>query len=279
MTKIALTGATGFIGGHVARLLELRRVPFVASGRGATGPNDLHGHWVQLDIATPSKDAYECLGRPDVLIHLAWQGLPNYQALRHFEDELPRQYCFLRRLIEQGLPAVVVAGTCFEYGMQSGPLSEDTPTAPVNAYGLAKDVLRQQLQLLKDSIPFELTWARLFYVFGEGQPAGSLFPQLCRAVEAGMATFNMSGGEQLRDYRDVREVANDLIDLALLKTGAGVVNLGSGTPISVRQLVEGWIAERGWQITLNRGYHPYPDYEPMAFWSTRTKLDSILRRA
>ena len=278
MTTVALTGATGFIGRHVMRQLDLRGIPFVASGRYATPPNELRCRWVELDLAAPPNDLYERLARPDVLIHLAWQGLPNYKALRHFEEELPRQYAFLRELVEQGLPAVVVAGTCFEYGLQCGPLSEGMPTWPINPYGLAKDVLRRQLQMLRETVPFELTWARIFYVFGDGQPAGSLFSQISKAAEVGMTSFDMSGGEQLRDYRNVRDVAADLIELALLKVGVDVVNLGSGTPVSVRGLVEGWIAERGWKITLNRGYHPYPDYEPMAFWATRTKLDRVLGR-
>jgi len=278
MTTVALTGATGFIGRHVMRQLDLRGIPFVASGRHAAAPSGLGCRWVQLDLAAPPTDLYEHLARPDVLIHLAWQGLPNYNELRHFEEELPRHYAFLRRLIEQGLPAVVVAGTCFEYGLQSGQLSEDMPTSPINPYGLAKDVLRRQLQMLRKTVPFELTWARVFYLFGDGQSAGSLFSQVSTAAEAGLPSFDMSGGEQLRDYRDVREVASDLVELALLKVGVDVVNLGSGTPVSVRQLVERWIAERGWQITLNRGYLPYPDHEPMAFWSTRTKLDGVLRR-
>jgi dTDP-6-deoxy-L-talose 4-dehydrogenase (NAD+) len=40
--------------------------------------------------------------------------------------------------------------------------------------------------------------------------------------------------------------------------------------------VEGWIAENGWEIALNLGHYPYPDYEPMAFWGDRDRLDAIL---
>ena len=50
----------------------------------------------------------------------------------------------------------------------------------------------------------------------------------------------------------------------------------SGKPISVRKLVEGWINENHWNINLNLGHYPYPDYEPLAFWGDRGKLDSFL---
>jgi len=54
------------------------------------------------------------------------------------------------------------------------------------------------------------------------------------------------------------------------------VNVCSGRPVSVRRLVEGWIRDNGWTIDLNLGHYPYPDYEPMAFWGERRKLDRIL---
>ena len=231
---------------------------------------------MQLDIRAASDDVFEQIGRPDALIHLAWGGLPNYRSLHHFEQELPAQYRFLSNLIAAGLNNLVVVGTCFEYGMQSGPLSEELPARPDNPYGYAKDSLRRQLEYLRAARPFNLTWARLFYLHGEGQAASSLLPLLRQAVARGDSVFNMSGGEQLRDYLPVSEVARCLVALALKRADHGVVNLCSGRPISVRRLVEGWIAENNWSIELNLGHYPYPDYEPMAFWGDRRKLDTLL---
>jgi nucleoside-diphosphate-sugar epimerase len=58
--------------------------------------------------------------------------------------------------------------------------------------------------------------------------------------------------------------------------GHGIVNVCSGRPISVRRLVEDWILEHGWRIRPDYGRYPYPDYEPIAFWGDRTKLDRCL---
>ena len=85
----------------------------------------------------------------------------------------------------------------------------------------------------------------------------------------------MSGGEQLRDYLPVAEVARHLVSLRLMDRAAGIVNVCSGTPISVRSLVGGWIEENGWSIRLNLGRYPYPDHEPMAFWGDATKLKQL----
>ena len=276
--KVAVTGASGFIGRHV--LAELARHPVAITvvtrdaAKLANVGRDVRV--VDLDIGGPHTDDYERLHRPDVLIHLAWDGLPNYNSLHHFETELPKQYLFLKGLVEAGLPALLVTGTCFEYGMQSGALSEELTPLPNNPYGYAKDALRRQLEFLRIKHPFVLTWARLFYMYGEGQSSTSLYPKLKEAVLRGDKIFNMSGGEQLRDYLPVSKVAAALVAFALRQADIGVVNICSGTPVSVRTLVESWLRENGWKIELNLGHYAYPDYEPMDFWGDRAKLDAFI---
>ncbi len=266
--KIAVTGASGFIGRYVLTELERHQVDVVAVTRSAAHLADsaLLCELVEMDIAVPRVDCFDLLGRPDVLIHLAWDGLPDYKSLHHFETELPRQFCFLKTMIDEGLPSLFVTGTCFEYGMQSGALAADMPTKPDNPYGYAKDALRQQLGFLKSHKNFNLTWARLFYMYGKGQPSTSLYPKLREAVLNGELVFNMSGGEQLRDFMPVEDVAYKIVQLAMNQHDVGPVNICSGNPISVRRLVEKWVNDNGWDIELNLGYYPYPDYEPMAFW-------------
>ena len=277
--RVAVTGASGFIGRHVLAELDRLAVPATLLLRpDAAAPEALGTHRVErLDINEAPADVFELAGRPDVLIHLAWGGLPNYKALHHFERELPAQYRFLKQMVDAGLRHAVVSGTCFEYGMQSGPLSEDMPAVPANPYGLAKDTLRRQLEYLQREQPFALTWARLFYLHGEGQAPNSLLPLLRSAVARGDKSFPMSGGEQLRDYLSVTEMAQQLVALALGAQGCGIVNICSGKPISVRTLVEGWIAEHSWPIAPALGRFPYPDHEPMAFWGDRRKLDQCLQ--
>jgi len=276
--KIAVTGAAGFIGRHVLSELVRHGADVVAVDRDISGLRGARGsvEVVEMDLTRVDGDCFDRLGRPDVLMHLAWGGLPNYKSLHHFEVELPAQYAFLRHMVKSGLRTLLVTGTCYEYGMQSGALREDLDARPNTPYSLAKDTLRRQLEFLRAEHPFALTWARLFYLYGEDQPRNALYSQLKAAVARGDKVFNMSGGEQQRDYLAVDDVASLLVRLALLQKDVGVVNICSGKPITVRALVERWIAEHGWSIKLNLGHYPYPDYEPMAFWGDRAHLDSLL---
>ena len=278
--RVAVTGGSGFLGRHLLAELEARGIPTSVLSRTPDVPAHMAGKEIVVcDIASPPADLYERLGSPDVLIHLAWGGLPNYRSLHHVNDELPRQYHFLRTLVLGGLRDIVGAGTCFEYGMAYGPLSEDAPSRPDNPYGYAKNALREQLGLVQSECNFSLTWVRLFYMYGEGQGSGSLWAQFNAALKAGATKFPMSGGEQLRDYLPVREIVRTMTDLAQTGGNKGIVNICAGKPISVRSLVEAWIAEGGRRIELQRGVFAYPDYEPFAFWGDRTKLDALLARA
>lgn len=278
-TRVAVTGASGFVGRHVIAALQQHDVELTL---GARRPDELTRlaagcTVVELDIAQADEQAYAQLGRPDVLIHLAWGGLPNYRSASHLERELPAQLRFLEAMLAGGLPGLLVTGTCLEYGLRSGCLGEEHAPDPQTPYALAKDQLRRQLEAIHATRAFALCWARLFYMFGAGQSPQSLYAQLAAAVARGDRVFDMSGGQQLRDFLPVAEVADAIVRLALSGQDCGTVNICSGRPVSVRELVGNWLAENGWSIELNLGHYPYPDYEAMEFWGDRRKLDRLLR--
>lgn len=276
--RIAVSGATGFIGRYVLRELQARGLDVVALTRSAT-PQPLQSKafkWVVMDIANPPPNPFEAMDSPNVLIHLAWNGLPNYQSSHHVEVELPTQLAFLTSCVRSGLKRLMVTGTCYEYGLASGELVEDTPTQPCTQYGLAKDMLRKALFDLCARYDLDLAWLRLFYLYGEGQSEKSLYRMLHAAIDRGAKTFDMSGGEQLRDFLPTHEAARLIVEIAQREKVSGIFNVCSGKPIAVRELVQSWIEASGTKITMNLGRIPYSPNEPMAFWGGREKLDAIV---
>lgn len=278
--NILVTGASGFIGCHVVVcLLALgHRVTAVArdSSRAAASPWYGRATFIAADIHDASTVELLQPATFDAVMHLAWPGLPNYAALTHLEQTLPAECAFLKSLVQLGVTQLLVAGTCFEYGLQHGCIDELTIPAPVTPYAVAKNTLRAYLEALKKVHPFRLQWTRLFYMHGPGQNPGSLLAQLDAAIDRGDTVFNMSGGEQLRDYLPVEEIAAHLVALVEHPAFDGIINVCSGTPVSVRRLVEEHVARRCADIRLNLGHHPYNDYEPMAFWGNALKLRGVL---
>lgn len=282
MIKVLVTGATGFIGQHVIPLLIEKRYNVVAVSRDERKAGRMPWRelveYISCDIKNPGF-IYENAGCPDILIHLAWSGLPHYQDLFHYEENLPVSFHFIRYMIGCGVKHILVAGTCLEYGMQSGMLSENTRTDPVTAYGIAKDTLRKLLQLYQKEHPFNLQWVRLFYTYGPGQSKNSLIAQLDIAVKKGETVFNMSGGEQLRDYLPIEEVARRIVLIAGNPGFSGIINCCSGYPISIRRLVEEYVDQCKYDVQLNLNYYSYPTYEPMAFWGDAEKINSLLKES
>lgn len=278
--KFLITGATGFVGRHLvaallARGCEVRAVARNAeTAQGMPWINDVE--FVSADIHAAELDVVALTDGVDALAHLAWPGLPNYRALFHFEHNLMADYRFIKSVVEAGVKQVLVTGTCFEYGMQSGPLSEQTEAQPANPYGLAKHTLHLFLQNLQQAQPFTLQWARLFYLHGEGQNPNSLLAALDRAIDAGDASFNMSAGEQLRDFLPIETAAGYLAAIAQQREFNGVINCASGQPVSVRALVEQRLRVRGAALHLNLGHYPYPSHEPLAFWAVTERLQQLL---
>ena len=271
--KVLVSGATGFIGKQVVQFLQsLGQWRILTSGRNEEKLKHLDADYIVYDLNQEQHNCYDQLGRPEVLIHLAWEGLPNYQESFHLHRNLINHYRFLKRMIEQGLPSLTVTGTCYEYGLQNGCLQETMPTNPTTCYGMAKDVLRRRLAALQQEHPFRLRWLRLFFMYGPGQPARSLMAQVDRALATGREDFDMSGGEQLRDYLPASEVAALIAKVALQPRHDGIFNICSGQPISVRRLVEEHIAAKGGRLRLNLGIFPYPDHEPLAYWGDPTRL-------
>lgn len=279
--NVLITGASGFIGSHVIEaILNLKQaISVTATSRTTDRPKVLSWYdkvtYIECNLYDKS-NFKKLFNGIDLMIHFAWDGLPNYGAPFHFEKNLIDNYFFIKNAVTAGIKKIVVTGTCFEYGMIEGVLNENMITNPSNSYGLAKDTLRKFTEELQKMQQFQFNWIRLFYIYGSGQNEKAFYVQLKNALENGEASFNMSGGEQLRDYLPVGEVANYIVKIAFQERFNGVVNCCSGKPISIRYLAEKIIQESGKSIKLNLGFYPYSTFEPMAFWGDNSLLKKII---
>jgi dTDP-6-deoxy-L-talose 4-dehydrogenase (NAD+) len=278
--RVLVTGASGFVGNHVVRELLTCRHDVVAT---CNNPEKAQTYnwfdkvtYIHQDLKAEVDDYFAFFEQPDRLIHLAWEGLPDYKSFIHLESNLLWNWLFIRNMVEHGLRDVTAIGTCLEYGLQDGKLAEDIEPRPTTAYGLAKDCLRRFIEQLAATIDFTFKWVRLFYLYGEGQNPKAILPQLDQALISGQEQFNMSKGDQVRDYLPVENVARNIVKIALQDKVTGIINCCSGLPITIKQLVENHLNRQGKSIKLNTGYYSCLDYEPESFWGDTKKLNIIL---
>ena len=281
--RVLVTGATGFIGNNlVNELLKDKNIEIISTSR--CNKKASRFDWfskvkhIPYDInSSEDLNLFDYFDKPDKVIHLAWDGLPNYNDLIHIEKNLFHNYSFIKNLASNGLKDITITGTCFEYGLVNGCLNEDLIANPSNSYAKAKDSLRKFTEELEKKYGFSYKWVRLFYMYGEGQGKNSLIAILDKAIRDGESEFNMSGGEQLRDYLHIREVASNLSKIALQnKIYNQIINCCSGEPVPIKIFVENYLSKKEYKMKLNLGYFPYSIYEPMAFWGDNAKLQMIL---
>lgn len=268
--KVLVTGATGFIGRAIVKELLYRGHNVVASARNETDMEGCEFIPYEINGNIETENLFEYFGKPDLLIHCAWDGLPNYESRIHI-DQVGQHFYFIENLVYHGLKDYAVIGTCLEYGKRNGMCREDFPTNPTTAYGLAKKELYSELSKL-DCL---FKWFRLFYVYGDGQRGDTLLEQIKKCNAQGQERFKVS--EVTRDFIEINEAVKLICDCAIQKQTYGIINISSGNPQKISDFAMKFILDNNLSIRLTHGY-PKKIYEPDFFYGDTHKLNKICKR-
>jgi nucleoside-diphosphate-sugar epimerase len=260
--RVLLTGATGFIGSHVARDFLRRGHEVHVTLRPSSDRRRIRDIESKLRIWTGEMDAVPV--ETDVLVHLAWYAVPGkYLTAPENRDCLEAS----RRLLAKARGRVVFAGTSFEHDLALGVLREDSPTKPLTLYAECKDALRRDVQARPNS-----AWVRLFYLYGPGEDERRLMPSVMLAQLRSQPS-KVTPGDQRLDYLYVEDVASAIRAVAESRL-QGPVNIGSGLAPSVREIVTK-IAQLGGRPELIQwGAFPQRPTDPMLLQADNTKLRS-----
>jgi nucleoside-diphosphate-sugar epimerase len=269
--RVLLTGATGLIGRATLSSLVAQGAGVIAlsrSGRDVRGAAQA----VACDLLDASALA-RVVGqvRATHLVHLAWaDGADRWHSPVN-DAWADATLALLRCFADNGGQRALIAGSCAEYDWTgSGLLAESSPLRPATRYGQAKARAGDAARAAAPGLGLALVWARPFFVYGPGEPAGRLVGDLVRGLRAGRAV-DCTDGLQRRDFLYSGDLGDALAGL-LASDATGPVNVASGRAIPVADLIAEIARQVGRPDLIRFGARPRPADDPAELCADVTLL-------
>lgn len=271
--NILVTGANGYLGqGIVKGILDNGHE--VISADFSTEHVDERSRKFSGDIFA-LENPYEKLGKPEVLLHLAWRDGFIHNSDAHIED-LPKHYHFIQKMIADGVSKVCVMGSMHEIGFYEGSIKEETPCNPMSLYGIGKNTLRQTTELLCRQNQIMFQWLRGYYIVGNAKYGSSIFTKIMQAEEEGKETFPFTMGQNQYDFLDYDAFCRQVAAAVCQNDVLGIINIASGKPEKLAERVERYLKENCFKIKPEYGAFPDRPYDSKAVWGDTSKMDLIL---
>ncbi len=238
-----VTGASGFIGGHLRRRLLSLGQRVIALSSAELDLRD-EGAVEKVFGAEPIARVY----------HLAAFGVraeaDNVKEV--IEVNTVASLSLARAALRHKVERFIYLGSGFEYQPRDTPIDEEAPLGSHNLYGASKAAGWLLMDYLRREEGLPLTTLRPFTVYGPGESASKLVPYV--ALHAlNREPMQLTAGAQIRDYIYVSDVVDALVGAADGENLTGrVYNLGAGAAhaLSVRALVERILELAGAPLSL-----------------------------
>lgn len=261
MMSVWVTGAKGFIGGHLARELAAAGRAVHGIGHGALDAAECRRlglqSWINGEIEAANLDALAAAhGLPSAVFHLAG-GASVGLAIAHPSEDFARTVASTARLLEwlrvhSPRSRLIAASSAAVYGSgHSGPIAEDAALTPMSPYGRHKLMMEQLCRSYAMSYGIGSTAVRLFSVYGPELRKQLLWDACSRLQESSRELVLGGTGEEIRDWCDVRDVVRLLAMFAELPQAESfrVINGGSGRAMRVSEIAT-LLAEHWGEVNL-----------------------------
>jgi len=226
--RVLITGSSGFIGLPLSEKLSELGCEVLALCRSL--PKNKHHSitWLKADLSSPDSFKVEIQSfQPQVLIHLAWQDIPDFSFKKSLLN-LNQSLDFLSFITEiESCKKILISGSCWEYGKTEGECIVTDESISKDYFTLAKNSLRLWVEMISKDKSISFAWFRLFYVYGPGQRKNSLIPTILSNFKDGKLP-DINSPHNANDYIFI----DDVVDAFCIATNnhfqSGIFNLGTG---------------------------------------------------
>ena len=268
--RILLTGASGTLGRNFLELagndpnleiLVLLRSESRFHSKYASAREARVDLWDREGVARIVADF-----RPETIIHCAATGMEfpktEWFDLIRFNVDFTVNLCESAAL--SGGSHFIFISTGLAYKSIPRPLNEADPLDTRHPYGASKAAADLLVRSASVEFGIPLTVLRPFSFTGIGDDRSRLFPSILRAASSGVP-IELTSGLQSRDHISARDVASAIIATVRnvpAPDNPAVFNIGGGSSATVREMVEGVVAELGIPVKLRFGAKAEGRFEP-----------------
>jgi nucleoside-diphosphate-sugar epimerase len=243
MDTILITGATGFLGSHIAEELINKGYKVVALKRSTSSlwkcdsfKNRIRwidcDNWIEAEAEVIKQD-------PKILIHTAWNGVKasDRDDWEMQEKNLAFFVSLLETVKQTKISKIISLGSQAEYGIFEGSVSEDYPCNPSTAYGANKLCASVLLRSFAEQNKIDWYWIRIFSVFGPREDKNWLIPAAINNLLE-RKPMALTSCEQRYDYLFVKDFATGILSVVKNnKRNPGIYNMSSGTTIQLKSIL------------------------------------------
>ncbi len=279
MKKLLVLGGTGFLGTHFSRAASKEYDVYSLSK--TTLPKDKeipNVNYLYCDLRDKKK-LHESLDKDFSYVMNFGGYVDHSQFYQSGNEVIDTHFGGLMNVLSildlSKIYSFVNIGTSEEYWGKDSPMRESFKGKPYSCYSFSKHISNELLCFLNEFEGLRSINIRLFLVYGPGQANNRFLPQVINSCLKN-EKFNVSPGEQIRDFAYVDDIVEGLL-LAMKSTNfyGQTFNLASGQPLKIKKLVETVVEILGKGKPIFGGLE-YRQHELMSLYADVTKAHENL---